>query len=65
VSSWHQDRNPGGLRALWTPHPTKWKCVSDRAGQLASCMSFDDEAEARAYAAKTGGILIPPQPEAK
>lgn len=65
MSTWHQDRNPGALQALWTPEPGKYKCVSDRPGQAASCMSFDNQADAEAYCEKTGDILIsPPQTKA-
>lgn len=61
MSTWHQDRNPSALQALWTPDPTKWKCISDKYGGFASCMTFDDEASARQYAAKTGDIVLPPK----
>lgn len=61
MSTWHQQRNPRALAALWTPHPTEWKCVSDKYGQCASSISFQEEQDARAYAAKTGDTLIPPR----
>lgn len=61
MSTWHQDKNPAGLMQLWLPHPTKWKCISDKLHQHASSMTFEDEAQARAYARKTGDILIPPE----
>lgn len=60
MSTWHQERNPAGIAALWAPHPTKWKCISDRHGQFATSMMFEDEAAAKAYAAKTGDVVIPP-----
>lgn len=60
MATWHQQRNPAGLQALWKPHPTEWKCVSDKHNQFASSMSFTDETEARAYAKRTGNVLIPP-----
>lgn len=60
MSTWHQNRNPAALTALWLPHPTKWKCISDKPGQMASSMMFDNEVEARTYANRTGDVLIPP-----
>jgi hypothetical protein len=61
MSTWHQDRNPQGLQALWQPHATDWKCVSDKPGQLASAMCFAREDEARSYCERWGCVLIPPQ----
>ena len=46
---------------LWRPHPTKWKCVHDRFNEHASCMSFDNKADAEAYSLKTGAVTIAPQ----
>lgn len=60
MSTWHQNRNKAGLTALWQPHPTHWKCVSDKYGQCASSMTFENEQQARAYAARTGDAIIPP-----
>ena len=60
MASWHQQQNPAGLLALWTPHPTKWKCIRDTYGHFASCMTFDNAVHAREYAAKTGDMLLAP-----
>jgi hypothetical protein len=60
MATWHQQRNPEGLRSLWQQHPTQWKCISDRPNECAGSISFNDEAEARAYAAKTGDRVLPP-----
>ena len=60
MSTWHQQQNPTALAALWAP-TDKWKCVSDKPGLPAGCMSFDDEADARRYCARTGDVLIPPK----
>lgn len=65
MSTWHQNRNPAALAALWAPHPTQWKCVSDRFDRPAGSMSFETEAEAKAYAERTGDIVIPPRPQEK
>lgn len=63
MATWHQEqaRKRAGGTGLWYPHPTEWKCVSDKPGQFASSMSFTDEAKARAYCEKTGDALIPPE----
>lgn len=61
MSTWHQDNNQAAIGALWSPHPTKWKCISDRHGCMASCTTFDSEGEARAYALKTGDVLVCPR----
>lgn len=60
MSTWHQNRNPAALVLLYKPEPNRWKCVSDRPNHLASCMTFDNQADAEAYCKKTGDILIPP-----
>lgn len=60
MASWHQNQNGAGLSSLWAPDPSRWKCISDKPGRFASCMSFETEEQARAYAAKTGDIIIPP-----
>lgn len=64
MSTWHQNRNPIALAALWRPLPDQYKCVSDRPGQPASCMIFADRVAAERYAERTGDVLIPPSPEA-
>jgi len=61
MSTWHQARNPAVIADLWSPHPTQWKCVSDRPGEPASSISFATEAEAKAYAERTGDIVIAPR----
>ena len=60
MSTWHQAQNPATTAALWAPHPTQWKCISDRPNEFASAMTFATEAEARAYAERTGDIVIAP-----
>lgn len=60
MSTWHQERNKGAIQLLWAPDPVNWKCVSDKHGEFASCMTFPDEASARAYAKVTGDHVIPP-----
>lgn len=60
MSTWHQQRNPSALQALWQPHPTLWKCVSDKPNCMAGSISFATKDEARAYAKRTGDALIPP-----
>ena len=64
MATWHQSRNAAGLSALWT-QGKNWKVIDDKPGQLASGIEFADEAKARAYAAKTGGVLIPPAVESR
>ena len=61
MSTWHQAQNPATTAALWAPHPTKWKCISDRLNEFASCMYFATEAAARTYAERTGDIVIAPR----
>lgn len=61
MSTWHQSKNTSALMALWSPHPTKWKCVSDRFDRPASCMTFDSKEDAEAYALKTGDVVIAPR----
>ena len=56
MNTWHQALNPTMTANLWATHPTLWKCVSDRPNEFASCMSFATEAEARAYAERTGAV---------
>lgn len=63
MATWHQSKNGSGLAALWAPSPGKWKCISDRPGKAAGAMLFDNEADARRYAAKTGDVVIPPSRE--
>lgn len=63
MSTWHQNQNPAALMKLWQREPGKWKCISDRPGQPASCMSFDNEADAVRYCANTGDVLIAPPKE--
>lgn len=60
MATWHQSKNTAGLRGLWTPHPTEWKVIDDKPGQFAGSISFGDEAAARNYADKRGGIVLPP-----
>lgn len=61
MSTWHQAKNQGVIMDLWRPHPTKWKCVHDRYNQPASCMTFDTEEDAQAYAAATDATIIRPK----
>lgn len=61
MSTWHQAQNPATTAALWAPHPTQWKCITDRPNEFASCIRFATEAEARAYAERTGDIVIAPR----
>lgn len=61
MSTWHQNKNQPALAALWSPHETKFKCISDKPGKLASCMTFDTLEDAQTYCSKTGDILIPPK----
>ncbi len=63
MATWHQQRNPGALRALWAPHPTKWKVVEDPCNEFASCMSFERRDDANAYQKRAGGHLVPPLTE--
>lgn len=60
MATWHQQQNPTALQQLHTPEPGKWKCVSDKPNQPASCMSFDNEPDAKAYCERSGDRLIPP-----
>lgn len=60
MATWHQQQNPAALRALWTPEPGKWKCVCDRPGQMAGCVTFDNRQKALDYCDNTGAILVPP-----
>lgn len=63
MSTWHQDQNPGNVSQLWKPHPVRYKCISDRPGQMASCMLFATKGEAEHYAKTTGHVVIPPKVE--
>jgi hypothetical protein len=60
MASWHQQQNSIALMQLWKGHPTMWSCVSDTHGCLASRMTFPTETAARAYAARTRDVVIPP-----
>ena len=61
MSTWHQALNPAVAAALWAPHPTQWKVVSDRPNEFASMMTFATEAEARTYAERTECVVIAPR----
>jgi len=61
MATWHQSQNQAAIKALWTPHATKWKCISDKHDRPASCMTFDDRKSAKEYAERTGDILIAPR----
>ena len=61
MSTWHQAHNLAAITALWEPHPTHWKCVTDHPNKFASTITFATEAEARAYAERTGDIVIAPR----
>lgn len=61
MSTWHQALNKVAIMDLWRPHPIKWKCVHDKFNQPASCMLFDNEADAEAYSLSTGAVTIAPQ----
>ena len=65
MSTWHQQQNPTNLQLLWKPEPGLYKCVSDKPNQTASCMVFDNEAQARAYCQHTGDVLVMPPKEVK
>lgn len=60
MASWHQSKNPAALASLWTPEPGKFKCISDKAGQPASCMTFNNRPDAERYCQNTGDVLIAP-----
>ena len=61
MSTWHQAQNPASTAALGSPHPTQWKCISDRPNEFASSIRSATEAEARAYAERTGHNVIAPR----
>ena len=63
MATWHQQQNRSALQQLHTPERGKWKCVSDKPGQQASCMTYDNEADALAYCQRTGDHLIAPPRE--
>lgn len=63
MATWHQAKNQLALALLWAPDPVRWKCVHDRYNQPASAIKFDTEQEARAYAARTGDVVIAPRPQ--
>lgn len=60
MSTWHQERNPRAMAALWAPDKFTWKVIDDKPGQLASCMTFPDKESAESYQQKCGGVLIEP-----
>lgn len=60
MATWHQ--NKAGLTGLYEPHPTGWKIVHDRHGQMASSIVLGSAEEAAKYClAQPDGILIPPR----
>lgn len=63
MATWHQNRNPAGMRGLYAPKPGVWKVVSDKPGEFASAIEFSDETEARRLADRNGGFIIPPSAE--
>lgn len=66
MATWHQHRNPSALRSLWSPDPTEWKVVNDRANQPASAMSFSSLEAASDYVKTAGGgVVIPPKGESR
>lgn len=60
MATWHQNRNAGGMRALYAPHESGWKVVSNPVGALASAIVFREESAAIAYQKRCGGIVIAP-----
>lgn len=60
MATWHQQQNPQALQTLHSAEPGKWKCVSDRNGQPASCMVFDNAGDAQRYCDRTGDRLVAP-----
>lgn len=60
MATWHQQRNTAGLAALYRPEPGRWKCITDRPGEHAGCITFASREEATAYARRTGALIIPP-----
>lgn len=63
MATWHQNRNQDAIAALWRPEPGKFKCITDKHGQPASCMVFDNLEAAQRYCEKTGDTLICPPKE--
>lgn len=61
MATWHQQRNPGGLRGLWEPDRTQWKVVDDKPNRMASSISFSTKDAAETYISNAGGVLIPPK----
>lgn len=59
MATWHQQK--AGLSGLYAPHWREWKVVDDKPNQFASAVCFGDESTARAFAEKTGGLLIAPE----
>lgn len=60
MATWHQSRNPAGLRSLWTPDPRLWKVIDDKPHQFASGQLFRRKRDAERNARNTGGLIIPP-----
>ena len=63
MSTWHQRQNAAVQQLLWAPEPGRYKCVSDKPNQTASCMVFDNEQDALTYCEKTGDTLVRPPKE--
>lgn len=59
MATWHQERG-NGLAALYAPHPTGWKVISDRHGEPASSIVLESKDAAERYVANAGGSIIPP-----
>lgn len=62
MATYHQNKNPGGMAALYAPESHAWKVVSDAPGAFASAIQFPahEEGDAIALAIRNGGRLVAP-----
>jgi len=61
MATWHQQKG-GGIAALYEPHPTGWKVVDDKPGEMASSIVLESSEQADIYVKNRGGRghIIPP-----
>ena len=58
MSTWHQDRNVSGMRALYTKPDKGHKVVVNHPNALAYGQHFNRKRDAQRYAKRTGGFVL-------
>ncbi|HEX7324498.1 MAG TPA: hypothetical protein VF292_03975 [Rhodanobacteraceae bacterium] len=49
MATWHQQHNPDGIEAAYTPHADEWCVVDDPPNGPMTRLRFSTEAKAKAY----------------